>query len=371
MLPFSMVEIIPLLPKKGRAAVSNTSGRFEALSCHLIDDGWPDGEAGDDFPLPKLKTEVVEEAVKKIISWNASPDVPFDRSINPYRGCEHGCIYCFARPTHAWHGLSSGLDFETKLFSKPDAARLLEAELRKPGYTCKTLQLGANTDPYQPIERHLKLTRAVLEVLAAFNHPVTITTKSDLVLRDLDILVPMAKKGLAAVGLSVTTLDATLSRTMEPRAPTPKKRLAAIRKLSDAGVPVRVMCAPIIPALNDWELERILEAGAEHGATGANYILLRLPHELTDLFHEWLQTHVPLKTNHVLSLMKQSHQGKLYISGFGTRMKGSGKYADLIAKRYYLALKKHHLTGRTRDDYGLDCSQFIAPLARGDQLALF
>jgi len=374
MLPFGMVDIIPIPPKKGRAAVSNASGRFEALSHHCIDDGWlteGEGEEDDAFPLPRLKTEIIEEQAKKIISWNASPDLPFDRSINPYRGCEHGCIYCFARPTHAYHGLSPGLDFETRLFSKPGAARLLEAELRKPGYICKTLQLGANTDPYQPIERRLKLTRSILEVLSAFNHPVTITTKSDLVVRDLDILVPMAARGLVAVGLSVTTLDVKLSRQMEPRAPTPRKRLAVIRQLSDAGIPVRVMCAPIIPALNDWEMERILEAAADHGATGANYILLRLPHELRDLFREWLQRHVPLKTNHVLSLMKQSHQGSLYISGFGTRMKGSGKYADLIAKRYYLALKKYNLTGRTRDEYALDCSQFIVPLAKGDQLALF
>jgi len=369
-----MVDIIPIAPKKSRAAVSNASGRFEVLSSHPVDDGWTEPALGgddDDFPLPKLKTEVITEQAKKIISWNASPDLPFDRSINPYRGCEHGCIYCFARPTHAYQGLSPGLDFETRLFSKPDAARLLETELRKPGYVCKTLQLGANTDPYQPIERRLKITRAVLEVLSAFNHPVTITTKSDMVLRDLDILVPMAARGLVAVGVSVTTLDVKLSRVMEPRAPTPRKRLAVIRRLSDAGIPVRVMCAPIIPALNDWEMERILEAGAEQGATGANYILLRLPHELRDLFREWLLHHVPLKTNHVLSLMKQSHQGSLYISGFGTRMKGSGKYADLIAKRYYLALKKYGLTGRTRDEYALDCSHFIAPLAKGDQLALF
>ena len=371
MLLFGMVDIIPMPPKRGRAAVSNASGRFETLSHHRIDDGWPGDGDEDEFPLPKLKTEVVEEVAKKIFAWNASPDLPFDRSVNPYRGCEHGCIYCFARPSHAYQGLSAGLDFETKLFSKPDAARLLESELRNSNYICKTVQLGANTDPYQPIERDLRITRSILEVLSAFNHPVTITTKSSLVLRDLDILAPMAERGLAAVGLSVTTLEAKLSRVMEPRAPTPRKRLDAIRRLSDAGIPVRVMCAPIIPALNDWEMERILEAGADHGATGANYILLRLPHELKDLFREWLEVNAPLKTNHVLSLMKQSHKGALYISGFGTRMKGSGKYADLIAKRYYLALKKYGLTGRTRDEYALDCSQFIAPLAKGDQLALF
>ncbi len=371
MLPFGMVDIIPMPIQKGRASVSNASGRFETLSHHAIDDGWPADADSDEFPLPKLQTEVVEEHAKKIISWNTSPDVPFDRSINPYRGCEHGCIYCFARPSHSYQGLSAGLDFETKLFSKPDAAEILAAELRKSSYVCKTVQLGANTDPYQPIERKLEITRSILKVLSDFNHPVTITTKSDLVLRDLDILGPMAAKGLAAVGLSVTTLDGKLSRSMEPRAPTPKKRLQAIRHLSDAGVPVRVMCAPIIPALNDWEMERILDAAAEHGATGANYILLRLPFELTDLFREWLEANAPLKTNHVLSMMKQTHRGKLYISGFGTRMLGSGKYADLIAKRYYLALKKTGLTGRTREEYTLDCSQFIPPLSKGDQLALF
>lgn len=371
MLPFSMVDIIPYSPQKGRASGSNDSGRFETVSRHPVDDGWSGAEDTDAFAPTKLRTEVVEERARKIITWNTSPDVPFDRSINPYRGCEHGCIYCFARPSHSYQGLSAGLDFETKLFSKPDAAELLEAELRKSGYVPKTLQLGANTDPYQPVERKLEITRSVLRVLSDFNHPVTVTTKSDLVLRDLDILAPMAAKGLAAVGLSVTTLDNKLSRTMEPRAPTPKKRLAAIRHLSDAGVPVRVMCAPIIPALNDWEMERILEAAADHGASGANYILLRLPHELTDLFREWLLTNAPLKTNHVLSLMKQTHKGKLYVSGFGTRMQGSGKYADLIAKRYYLALKKTGLSGRTREEYALDCSQFIPPLSTGDQLALF
>ena len=381
-----MVDIIPEPVRKGRAAVSNTSGRFEALSRHHVDDGWgqnrndstrenPQGnfpETKDDcFPLSKLQTEVVEEQVKKIIAWNTSPDVPFDRSINPYRGCEHGCIYCFARPTHSYQGLSAGLDFETRLFSKPNAAAVLEAELRKPAYICKTLQLGANTDPYQPIERKLEITRSILKVLAAFNHPVTITTKSDLILRDLDILAPMAAKGLLGVGLSVTTLDNALSRSMEPRAPLPKKRLATIRHLSAAGVPVRVMFAPVIPALNDWEMERVLEAAAEHGASGANYVLLRLPFELTDLFRQWLHAHAPLKTNHVLSLMKQTHRGKLYISGFGTRMTGSGKYADMIAKRYYLALKKSALGGRTREEYALDCKQFLPPLSKGDQLALF
>jgi DNA repair photolyase len=365
-----MVDILPLAPQKGRAAVSNESGRFEDLSHHKIDDGWADDEDVD-FPLPKLRTEITEETPKKIIAWNASPDVPFDRSINPYRGCEHGCIYCFARPSHAYHGLSSGLDFESKLFSKPDAAKLLDRELRKPSYVCQTLQLGANTDPYQPIERDLGITRSVLEVLAAFNHPVVITTKSDLVLRDLDILTPMAEKGLVVVGLSVTTLENKLSRVMEPRASTPKKRLSAIRKLSDAGVPVRVMLAPVIPALNDWEIERILEAGAGQGAMGANYLLLRLPHELKALFREWLNANMPLKTNHVLSLMKQSHKGTLYVPNFGERMSGSGKYAELIAKRYQLALKKTGLTDRTRDEYALDCSQFLPPLSKGAQLALF
>jgi len=366
-----MVDILNSPPKKGRGAISNESGRFENHTRHLVEDGWDNIHDDDALRPPTLKTEVSTEMPKRIISWNASPDVPFDRSINPYRGCEHGCIYCFARPTHAYQGLSPGLDFETRLFAKPDAAKILDRELRKPRYFCKTIQLGSNTDPYQPIERRLEITRSILQTLAAFNHPVTITTKSDLVLRDLDILAPMAEKGLAAVGLSVTTLDSTLARTMEPRAPTPKKRLAAIKLLSDAGIPVRVMLAPVIPALNDWELERIIGAAAEHGATGANYILLRLPGEVAGLFRQWLQTYAPLKTNHVLSLMKQSHKGALYIADYGERMSGSGQYAALISKRYQLALKRSGLLPRTPNHDALDCTQFLAPLARGDQLALF
>jgi len=366
-----MVEHIPIPAHKGRAAQSNTSGRYEKLSRHAIDDGWPDISLADTNTVPKLKTSVSLEYPKKIISRNASPDVPFDRSINPYRGCEHGCIYCFARPTHAYQGLSAGLDFETRLFSKPDSAGLLETELRNPGYVCKTLQLGANTDPYQPIERKLKVTREILQVLAAFRHPVTITTKSDLVLRDLDILVPMAKQGLVNIGISITTLDPGLARAMEPRAPRPEKRLATIRSLSGAGIPVRIMFAPVIPALTDWEMERVLSAASDNGATGANYILLRLPGEVSQLFREWMQKHVPLKTNHVLSLMHQTRRGKLYVSGFGERMKGHGHYAELIARRYDLALKKTGLTGRSREEYALNCSLFQVPLAKGNQLALF
>jgi len=365
-----MVDLLPDIARKGRGAVSNRNGRYEALSHVDVDDGWPSGDV-DNSVVEKLQTQITPEAAKTIIARNASPDVPFDRSINPYRGCEHGCVYCFARPTHAYMGLSPGLDFETRLFSKPNAAELLERELRKPGYRCKTLQLGANTDPYQPIERDLKITRSVLEVLSAFNHPVTITTKSDLVVRDLDILAPMAAKGLAAVGMSVTTLDGNLSRLMEPRAPTPQKRLSAIRRLADADVPVRVMCAPVIPALNDWEIERILAAGVENGASGANYILLRLPLEISELFAEWLHAHAPMKAAHVLSLIRQSHKGTVYVPRFGERMSGTGEYAGMINKRYCLALKKLGIDGRSDENYALDCSQFEPPLSRGAQLALF
>jgi len=365
-----MVDLLPDFAKKGRGAISNRSGRFEALSHVDVDDGWSFADA-DGTDAAKVRTQVTVEKTKTIIARNASPDIPFDRSVNPYRGCEHGCVYCFARPTHAYMGLSPGLDFETRLFSKSNAAELLEQELRKPGYQCKTLQLGANTDPYQPIERDLKITRSVLEVLSRFNHPVVITTKSDLVIRDLDILIPMAKKGLVAAGLSVTTLDSTLSRLMEPRAPTPQKRLLAIRQLADAGVPVRVMCAPVIPALNDWEMERILAAGVENGAGGANYILLRLPLEISDLFSEWLNTHAPMKAEHVLSLIKQSHKGKVYRSAFGERMSGTGEYARMLSKRYHLALKKLGIDARTAGNYALDCSRFEPPLARGAQMALF
>ncbi|HBC07964.1 MAG TPA: radical SAM protein, partial [Rhodospirillaceae bacterium] len=286
---------------KGRGAVSNQDGRFERLTREAVDDGWRDD---DDLPPPR--TQVLPDTARKVIARNTSPDIPFDRSLNPYRGCEHGCVYCFARPSHAYLGLSPGLDFETKLFAKHDAAELLRRELAARSYRCQTLQLGANTDPYQPIERRFGITRGVLEVLAACNHPVSITTKSDLVLRDLDILAPMAAKGLASVAVSVTTLDRRLARRLEPRAPTAAKRLRAVEGLSRAGVPVTVLAAPMIPALNDMELDAIIAAGARAGATAAGYVLLRLPGEVADLFAEWLQAHYPDRATRVLNRVRAS-----------------------------------------------------------------
>ncbi len=280
-----MVETLENRARKGRGAVSNQSGRFERLSTQRIDDGW---SGADDFADEKLRTSVTDEFPKSIIARNTSPDIPFEQSINPYRGCEHGCVYCFARPTHAYHGLSPGLDFETRLFAKPDAAGLLERELSKSGYVAKTIQLGANTDPYQPIEKKRRITRDVLEVLARHRHPVGITTKSDMVLRDLDILAPMAADGLVGVAISVTTLNGTLARTLEPRCPRPAKRLDAIRQLSEAGIPVAVMMAPMIPGLNDHEIEDVLGAARDAGAIAAEYVLLRLPLEIHGLFEEWL-----------------------------------------------------------------------------------
>ena len=292
---------LPDIPRKGRGAVSNQTGRFEGYDAVAIDDGW---NLPPDEDLPPLRTTVTADTTRTIITRNTSPDVPFDRSINPYRGCEHGCVYCFARPSHAFLGLSPGLDFESRLFYKPDAAALLENELRKKSYKCDVMAMGTNTDPYQPIERDHKLTRQILEVLAAHNHPVGIVTKSSLVARDIDILAPMAEKKLAQVCLSVTTLDRDLSRRMEPRAPTPQRRLDTIRALTDAGIPCGVMAAPMIPVLTDPELESILEAAKEAGAHMAGYVLLRLPLEIKDLFREWLNAHAPLKADHVMSARK-------------------------------------------------------------------
>ena len=308
-----MVDILPAQPLKGRGAVSQESGRFEAMSVHAIDDGWD----LDDADVPPLRTTVTLERPKTIITRNTSPDIPFDRSINPYRGCEHGCVYCFARPTHAYHGLSPGLDFESKLFAKPDAAALLEAELRKPNYHPQTIAIGTNTDPYQPIEKDHRIMRGVLEVLDAYNHPVSIVTKSAMICRDLDILSAMAERSLVGVGVSVTTLDRDLARTMEPRAATPPKRLETIRTLTGAGIPVACMAAPMIPGLNDHELETILEAGVNAGAKAGEYILLRLPLEIKDLFIEWLEAHVPNRKSKVLAMMRESRDGGLYVVDSG------------------------------------------------------
>ena len=356
---------IPDTPRKGRGAVSNRAGRFEPHDSMAIDDGW--GSALD-VDIPPLRTTLTAEATKKIVTRNQSPDVPFDRSINPYKGCEHGCVYCFARPTHAYLGLSPGLDFESRIFYKPDAAALLEKELRTPKYKCAVMAMGTNTDPYQPVERELNITRRILEVLAAHDHPVGIVTKSSLVMRDLDILGPMGRKGLAQVCLSVTTLDRGFARKMEPRCPTPARRLEAIRALSDAGVQTGVMAAPMIPVLNDPELESILEAACGAGATIAGYVLLRLPLEIKDLFREWLEAHVPMKADHVLNAVRGTREGQMYVPEFGQRMRGTGAYARLLQQRFEKACKRLGLNERR---YKLRTDLFRPPLRRGDQPGLF
>ena len=347
----------------GRGTFSNASGRFEREHRVLIDDGWG---TLDEEP-PALKTSVAIDATRTIIARNESPDIPFDRSINPYRGCEHGCVYCFARPTHAYLGLSPGQDFESRLFVKPKAAQLLAQELRKPGYVVRTMALGTNTDPYQPIDGKHQITREVLSVLRDFNHPVGIVTKSNRVLRDADILSEMAAKGLARVAVSVTTLDRKLARAMEPRAPTPERRLEAIRELTAAGVPTTVMTAPMIPALNDHEMEAILERGYEAGARNAGYVVLRLPLEIKDLFREWLEAQQPGRASHVMSLIRSMRGGKDYDAEWGKRMKGSGVYADLIAKRFKLACDR---LGLNKWWEPLATDLFKPPPAKGDQLRL-
>lgn len=321
--------------RRGRGAGLNPSGRFEPLTRQDFDDGWTTLEE-----LPPFKTDVQVEKPRTIITRNDSPDISFDRSINPYRGCEHGCIYCFARPTHSYMGLSAGLDFESRLFAKPDAPRLLERELAKPGYQPKTIAIGTNTDPYQPIEKKWRIMREVLEVLEAANHPVGIVTKSALVVRDIDILSRMAEKGLVKVALSVTTLDAHMARTMEPRASTPSLRLQAIRKLNDAGVPANVMMGPVIPGINDHEIERILDAAYAQGAREAGYVLLRLPLEVAPLFKEWLLRNYPDRYRHVMSLVRSMRDGKDYDAEWGKRMRGTGPYAWQIGRRFEIAARK-------------------------------
>jgi DNA repair photolyase len=354
--------------RRGRGALSNREGRYERTR---VDWDAPDLEPDpdhDDAAPPPLPTTVTPETTRSIIATNDSPDVGFDQSINPYRGCEHGCVYCFARPTHAWLGLSPGLDFETRLFSKPDAAPLLRQALSRRGYVCRTIALGANTDAYQPVERDLRLTRGILEVLAEYRHPVIVITKSDLVLRDLDLLSPMAAKKLAAVMVSITTLDRRLARRMEPRAAIPGKRLEAVRRLTEAGVPTGVLTAPIIPGLNDSELEAILEASAEAGAVSAGYVLLRLPLEIKDLFREWLETHYALKADRVLALLKEMRGGRLYDPRFGKRMSGEGPHAALLQKRFTVALRRLGLRHRALP---LDETLFRVPQQPGDQGRLF
>jgi DNA repair photolyase len=355
-------------PQKGRGALSNPEGRFESVNKERAEDGWerplnPDEEEA----LPVLETILRPDPTRSIISRNDSPDIPFSQSINPYKGCEHGCIYCYARPSHAYLNLSPGLDFETKIFYKDRGPELLEQELRRPSYRPQAITLGANTDPYQPAERGLKITRGLLEVLNRFNHPVSIITKSTLVTRDADILAEMAQKNLVAVMVTITTLNNELKRTLEPRAPAGSQRLKAIETLTKAGVPVGVMTAPIIPVVNDAEMETILEKAHDAGAAGAGYVLLRLPYELKDLFREWLTEHYPLKAEHVMSIINQSRGGKDYDSAFGTRMRGTGRFADLIAQRFALATKRLDMQFNRR--FRLETARFKPP-PEGGQLEL-
>ena len=350
-------EPLPQLRKrKGRGATLNPASRFDRATAAAFADGW-ELPSGIEPELPPLATTLIRDSTRSAISWNGSPDIGFDRAVNPYRGCEHGCIYCYARPTHAYLGYSPGLDFETKLVYKPEVAELLLRELSKPGYVARPLALGSNTDPYQPIERTLRLTRAVLRTLDRCNHPVSIVTKSASVLGDLDILKSMAQRNLVRVWLSVTTLDGALARTMEPRAAAPANRLRAVGELARAGVPTGVLAAPMIPGLNDAELERILQAAADAGAGVAAYVLLRLPYELKQLFEDWLQQHVPNRTRHVLQLVRETRAGALNDSRFGQRFTGTGSYAQLLAQRFAQAARRLGLDVRP----DLDSSQFRPP----------
>jgi DNA repair photolyase len=354
---------------KLRGALSQIQGRFESEARSRFDDGW----MRDDEELPALQTTVTEERARSIIARNDSPDIPFEQSINPYRGCEHGCIYCYARPSHAYLELSPGLDFETRLFAKTNAVELLKEELSKRGYRAKPMAFGTNTDCYQPIERRYKVMRGLLEVMAACDHPLTIVTKSALIERDIDLLAPMAKKNLVKAFISITTLDQRLARSLEPRAASPRRRVDAIGALASAGIPCGVMVAPLIPALTDYSMEKVLEAGAQAGAVMAGWILLRLPNEVRPLFKEWLAAHHPQRADHVISIVKQSRGGRENDPNFGSRMTGSGNFVDLIGKRFELACQRlglnsedNHMASRG----GLDCTLFRPPSTSG-QMGLF
>jgi len=349
--------------RRGRGAVTNAGSRYDRERHVLFDDGW---ETLSDFSV--FKTQYFPENAKRIITTNDSPDISFEQSINAYRGCEHGCIYCYARPTHSYLGFSAGLDFETKLIGKVNAAELLERELANPGYTPKPIMLGSNTDPYQPIEREKGLTRALLEVFDRTSHPVGIVTKSALVTRDLDILSRLAKRGLVKVAVSLTTLDHRLARRMEPRASTPMKRLDALRRLNEAGVPTVAMTAPVIPAINDHEIESLLEAAAHAGTKQAAYVLIRLPLEISPLFQEWLAEEFPDRAKRVMALIRSTRGGKDYVSTFGERQTGTGEYATQIATRYQIAMKKHGFSLRS---LSLNCSAFEPPPCLPGQLQLF
>lgn len=350
-------------PHKGRGAVTNRDSRYSATSREAMDDGWTPQER------IALRTTVTPEAAKTILSRNDSPDIPFDHSVNAYRGCEHGCIYCYARPSHAYLGLSPGLDFESRLFAKPDAAKLLRKELASKRYAPSPIALGANTDPYQPIERDWRITREVLDVLTECRHPVSITTKSALIERDLDLLADLAADRLVQVQISITTLDRNLARVLEPRAAAPQRRLQTIRRLGEAGIPVTLLMAPIIPALTDNEIETLLAEATAAGASQAGYILLRLPLELTELFREWLEVHAPLRASHVFSRLRDSHDGKSYRSEFGLRQSGSGAYADMIGQRFRLACKRNGLNQKMT--LNLETGLFRPPVVGPVQTSLF
>lgn len=348
-------------PIKGRGATSHLPGRFESITHEAVDDGWAADER-EEFAAPRLRTEVREETARSVISRNNSPDVGFSQSVNPYRGCEHGCSYCFARPSHAYLNLSPGLDFETKIFAKTNAADVLRRELAKPGYVPHPIALGINTDAYQPTERRLGITRQLIEVLAQTRHPFSLITKNALIERDIDLLAPLAARNLVRVHFSVTTLDPHLSARLEPRASAPHARLRAIARLAAAGIPVGVMVAPVIPWINDAELEAVLEAAREAGAGSAGYVLLRLPHEVAPLFRDWLQAHYPQRAGHVMSTINQLRGGKDYDSQFGSRMRGQGVYADLLARRFALASKRLGFDASRHQWDVLDTSQFVPPL---------
>ncbi len=348
---------------KGRGATLQIDGRFESVARERVDDGW--GTADEE--LPPFKTTVMVETAKSVIQRQTSPDLPYEYSLNAYRGCEHGCIYCYARPSHAYLNLSPGLDFETRLFAKPEAAKLLRAELAKSSYQCSPIALGSNTDPYQPIEREWKITRQILEVLAECKHPLSIVTKSALIERDLDLLAQLARDDLVQVFISVTTLDAEIARKLEPRASSPRRRLQAIERLNEAGVPCGVLVAPVIPFLTDAELENILQITHEHGARTAAYALLRLPYELKDLFKDWLSVHYPLKAEHVMSRLREMRGGRENDSEFGSRFVGDGLFAQLLSRRFHLACDR---LGFNLEEGGLDVTRFIKP-ARSGQMSLF
>ncbi|MCI0654821.1 MAG: PA0069 family radical SAM protein [Methylococcaceae bacterium] len=354
---------MPNKARKGRGALSNSTGRYESLIHEAFDDGW--GSA--DEPLEALRTTLSVDSARRVITYNRSPDVGFDRSINPYRGCEHGCVYCFARPTHTWLGLSAGLDFETRLFYKPDAPERLREELAERNYRCRPVALGINTDAYQPVERKIGLTRRILEILCEANHPVNLVTKSSLIERDLDLLSEMAGKRLVSVSVSITTLSRNLARRLEPRAAAPERRLEILHRVADAGIPAGLLLAPLIPVLTDGEMENILKAARAAGASSAGYVLLRLPHEISGLFSEWLETHEPLKADHVMSRIRETRGGKNYDSRFGIRMRGTGDYAELLAQRFRLAVKKLGF-GKSP---ALNTGDFRPPVLGPRQMSLF